>query len=191
LKYLFRYLKGTRTKNIIYKFNPNSAITISENITNIIGYSDFDWIGDSFINYFTTGYIFISAGDSIIWKSKKQSVVTLSFCEAEYIAASYTARVIIWLRNLINEIKFIISTIPPPIPIVVNNQGAIAIIKMGAPSRRTRHINIRYHHFREYIEQDIINPYYIPTSEMLADNFIKALGRLKFTTFVTSIDMQS
>jgi hypothetical protein len=94
-----------------------------------------------------------------------------------------------WLRNLINEVEFIISIMPPPILMAVDNQRVIAIIKMGAPSRRTKYINIRYHHFREYTEQDIIDPYYIPTSEILADDFTKALGRLKFTTFATSIGM--
>jgi hypothetical protein len=94
-----------------------------------------------------------------------------------------------WLRNLINEVEFIISIMSPPILMAVDNQRVIAIIKMGAPSRRTRHINIRYHHFREYIEQDIINPYYIPTSEILANKFTKALDRLKFATFTISIGM--
>jgi hypothetical protein len=133
----------------------------------------------------------MSAKSPIIWGSKKQSIVALSSCEAEYIAASYTARVATWLRNLINEIRFIISTIFPSIPMAVDNQEIIAIIKMGAPNRRTRYINIRYYYFREYIEQDIINSYYVSTSEMLADEFIKALDRLKFTTFATSIGMQN
>jgi hypothetical protein len=60
---------------------------------------------------------------------------------------------------------------------------------MGAPSRRTKYINIRYHYFREYIEQGIIDFYYISTSEMLINGFIKALGRLKFAIFITSISM--
>jgi hypothetical protein len=85
--------------------------------------------------------------------------------------------VIIWLRNLINEIEFTISVMPSLIPMAVDNQGAIAIIKMDVSNRRTKHINIRYYHFRECIKQDIIDSYYIPTSEILADGFIKALGR--------------
>jgi hypothetical protein len=97
--------------------------------------------------------------------------------------------VAIWLRNLINEIKFIISAIPPSILMAVDNQGIISIIKMGASNRRTKYINIRYYYFREYIKQDIIDLYYIPTSEILANNFIKALSRLKFATFATSIGM--
>jgi hypothetical protein len=89
-----------------------------------------------------------------------------------------------------DEIEFTISIISPLIPIAVDNQGTIAITKMNASSRRTRHINIRYHHFREYIKQNIVDPYYVSTSEILADGFIKALDRLKFTTFITSIGMQ-
>jgi hypothetical protein len=89
-----------------------------------------------------------------------------------------------------DKVEFIISAISPPIPMTVDNQGAIAIIKMDALNRRTKYINIRYYHFREYIEQNIINPYYVPTSEILANGFTKALDRLKFTTFATSIDIQ-
>jgi hypothetical protein len=72
----------------------------------------------------------------------------------------------------------------------VDNQEIIAIIKIGTFNRRTKYINIRYYYFREYIKQNIIDSYYIPISEILADEFIKALGRLKFTTFATSIGMQ-
>ena len=89
-----------------------------------------------------------------------------------------------------DEIEFIILIISPPIPIVIDNQETIAIIKINVSNRRTKYINIRYYHFREYTEQDIIDSYYVPTSEMLADGFIKALGRLKFTIFTTSIGMQ-
>jgi hypothetical protein len=189
LKYLFRYFKRTRTKDIIYKFNLNPAIIINEDTINIIGYSDFDWVNDSFINYFTTEYIFMSAENSLIWKSKKQFIVVLSSCEVKYIAALYIIRVTIWLRNLINEIEFIILIISPSILIAIDNQKIIAIIKIDALNRRTKYINIRYYHFREYTKQDIIDPYYIPTSKILTNGFIKTLGRLKFATFTTSIGM--
>jgi hypothetical protein len=72
---------------------------------------------------------------------------------------------------------------------IINNQRAIAIIKINAPNRRIKYINIRYYHFREYIEQDIINSYYIPTNEILANSFTKALDRLKFAIFAISIGM--
>jgi hypothetical protein len=94
-----------------------------------------------------------------------------------------------WLRNLTNKIGLTTSAISPPIPKTVDNQGVIAIIKIGALNRRTKYINIRYYQFREYSEQGIINLYYVLTSEMLANNFTKPLNRLKFITFAISIGM--
>jgi hypothetical protein len=78
---------------------------------------------------------------------------------------------------------------PPLISIAVDNQKIIAIIKIDILNRCTKYINIRYYYFREYIEQGIVNPYYIPTSEMLIDDFTKSLNRLKFAMFATSISM--
>jgi hypothetical protein len=72
----------------------------------------------------------------------------------------------------------------------MDNQGAIALVILGSQNRRTRHINVRYHYIRECIESGIIAPHYTPTSKMLADGFTKALDRLKFATFVSSIGMR-
>jgi hypothetical protein len=116
-------------------------------------------------------------------------VVILFICKAEYIAASYISCVAIWLRNLFNEIRFTFLFISPSIPLAIDNQGTIALVKMNSLNRRTRHINIRYHHFRECAETGIVNPHYIPVNEMLADNLTKALNRLKFNTFAAFIGM--
>jgi hypothetical protein len=72
----------------------------------------------------------------------------------------------------------------------INNQGAIALAILGSQNRRTRHINVRYHFIRDFIESGIITPHYTPTSDMLADGFTKALDRLKFVTFVSSIGIR-
>jgi hypothetical protein len=77
----------------MYKFNLNLAIIISEDIVNIISYSDSDWTGDSFINHSITGYIFMNAENPIICESKKQPIVALFICETEYITTSDIARV--------------------------------------------------------------------------------------------------
>jgi hypothetical protein len=73
---------------------------------------------------------------------------------------------------------------------VIDNQGAIALATLGSQNRRTRHINVRYHFIRDSIKSGTITPYYTPTSDMLADGFIKALDRLKFATFVSSIGIR-
>jgi hypothetical protein len=72
----------------------------------------------------------------------------------------------------------------------IDNQGAIALAILGSQNRRTRHINVRYHFIRDFIESGTITPHYTPTSDMLADGFTKALDRLKFATFVSFIGIR-
>jgi hypothetical protein len=198
---LIRYLKGTRTKGIVYSAQPNPVTTDDDAGCHIKGYTDSDWAGDTSTCKSTSGYLFLGSGRPIAWGSNKQPIVALSTCEAEYVAASDVAREAIWLRYLLAEIDppgAPATSLPqshepnylPPIPMAMDNQGAIALATLGSQNRRTRHINVRYHYIRECIESGTIAPHYTPTSEMLADGFTKALDRLKFATFVSSIGMR-
>jgi hypothetical protein len=72
----------------------------------------------------------------------------------------------------------------------MDNQGAITLAILESQNRRTRHINVRYYYIRDCIESGTIAPHYTPISNMLADGFTKTLDRLKFATFVSSIDMR-
>jgi len=79
VKHVLRYLKGTLEYELCYR-------KCKDNLT-LQGYSDADW-ADSSDRRSTSGYCFSlnSIGPPISWKSKKQSTVALSSCEAEYIA---------------------------------------------------------------------------------------------------------
>jgi hypothetical protein len=72
----------------------------------------------------------------------------------------------------------------------MDNQEAIALAILGSQNRRTRYINVRYHYIRDSVKSGTIAPHYTPISDMLADGFTKALDRLKFATFVSSIGMR-
>jgi hypothetical protein len=49
--------------------------------------------------------VFYYGGAPISWCSKKEPVVALSSCEAEYIVASLSTCQAIWLKSLIEEIS--------------------------------------------------------------------------------------
>ncbi|CAL0313725.1 unnamed protein product [Lupinus luteus] len=98
-KRIMRYLKGTMNHGIMF---PNQT-EVSEPC--FVGYSDSDWCGDKEDRESTSGYVFSMFGAPISWSSKKQDVVALSTCEAEYIAACNAAHQGLWLTSLIAELK--------------------------------------------------------------------------------------
>jgi hypothetical protein len=63
LKRILRYLKGT--KELGTKYEGTSLV--------LTGWTDSDWAGDPDDSRFTTGYVFLLAGGTISWASKKQS----------------------------------------------------------------------------------------------------------------------
>src|SRR5436190_17644065 len=61
-------------------------------------YSNSDWAGDLYDWKSTTGSCIMIAGGPVLWKLIKQTGVSLSSTEAEYIAASETAKNVIIIR---------------------------------------------------------------------------------------------
>lgn len=95
-KRILRYIKGTTDFSLHY---------YSSNNYEIIGYSDSDWSGNLDDRKSTDGFMFFMGDTAFTWMSKKQPIITLSTCEAEYVAATSCVCHEIWLRNLLKELK--------------------------------------------------------------------------------------
>jgi len=169
VKRIFRYLKGTDNFGIVYSNQPNA----------LIGYSDSDHAGDVDTRRSTTGYAFILSGGCITWASKRQSTVSLSTTEAEFIAACEATKEAVWLRKLLNDIEH-----PCVLPTVlkVDNQRAIKLSKNPEFHRRSKHIDVRYQFICEKVKDCEIDTQYVATDNQCADIFTKALCRDKFET---------
>ena len=63
------------------------------------GYVDASFDTDPDDSKSQTGYVFLLNGGAISWSSSKQSVVVVSTCEAEYIAASEAANEGVHIRS--------------------------------------------------------------------------------------------
>jgi KUP system potassium uptake protein len=83
LKRILRYLVGTKTLGITYSNSQDAT----ENRNLFHGYADAAYANTN-NHKSTTGYVFISAGGAITWKSKKQTIIALSSTESEFIALS-------------------------------------------------------------------------------------------------------
>src|ERR1700760_4985231 len=162
-KHMLRYLKGTR--NLCLTYGGDEPLT---------GYSDSSWGDNLDDRHSTAGYIWTLAGGAVCWRSKKQPTVAGSSVEAEYQAASDSARQAKWLRIFHQELHL---DIDEPLVIKCDNQGSLALIKNPENHERTKHIDIKYHFAREAQEQGHVKTVWVPSAEQLADIFTKALPR--------------
>nr|GEV05465.1 zinc finger, CCHC-type [Tanacetum cinerariifolium] len=68
------------------------------------GYSDASWINHVEDSSSTSGWAFLLGGGTISWASKKQTCITGSTMESEFVAFAAAGKEAEWLRNLIHEI---------------------------------------------------------------------------------------
>ena len=132
-----------------------------------------------------TGYVIKYGNCPIIWASKLQTEIALSTTESEYIAFSQSLRDAIPLMEFLKEIGHVIpNSEQTPIlhcSVYEDNQGCIDLVKTPKIRPRTKHIAIKYHHFRKHVLNKTISVQYVDTTNQIADIFTKALPDPQFT----------
>ena len=63
-----------------------------------------------------------------------------------------------------------------------DNEGAIEIARVPKMRPRTKHLNIKYHHFREEVKKGAVSICHIGTEEQMADILTKPLEQTTFET---------
>ncbi len=107
-----------------------------------------------------------------MWKARQTPLVAIRVAEAEYMALSDCTKEALYAINLLSEF-FEMKT---PVSINIDNKGAGYIAENYINNKRTKHIDIRYHFVRQYIELKTIELFYVSTHENVADIFTKPLG---------------
>jgi hypothetical protein len=135
-----------------------------------------------------TGFVILYHGCPIHWGSKLQTEIALSMTEAEYIALSTSSRELIPIRRLLRELtlysplQFLVSHPPGQLPastIYEDNASCIAIAtKDNHHKPRTKHISLKYHHFKDYLKSGALRIVKVPSAENLADIFTKPLTQV-------------
>ncbi|KAK3002263.1 hypothetical protein RJ639_020394 [Escallonia herrerae] len=138
----------------------------------LMGYCDSDYAGDTGNRKSTTGFVFFLETNAISWWSKKQPIVTLSTCEAEYVAAMAGAYHAILLRTLLKELYFEQTEATK---IMLDNKSAISLAKNPVFHDRSKHIETKYHFIRQCIENMQVEVGYVKSVDQLADIFTKPL----------------
>ncbi|KAJ7961115.1 Retrovirus-related Pol polyprotein from transposon TNT 1-94 [Quillaja saponaria] len=167
-KRILRYLRGTLDYGLFYS---------SSHIINLVGYCDSDFAGDLDDRKSTTSFVFFMGNNAISWVSKKQPIVTLSTCEAKYVAATSCTCHAIWLRRLLKELQ---EPQKEPTQIFVDNKFALALAKNPVFHDRSNHIDTKYNFIRECIAKKEVEVKFVKSLDQVADIFTKPL---KFEVF--------
>jgi len=165
-QYVLSYLVGTVGKCLVYDGADGDGLH---------GYTDSSLGDQTDDRHSTSGYVFLLANGAISWSSRKQKTVAQNTTEAEYMAMTDAANQAAWYQSFLAELGY---SVDDPIPLHGDNKGAIDLALNPVTGRRSKHIAIKHHVIREYVENKTITLIRTPTLDMVADGFTKSLSRV-------------
>ena len=183
VKRIVRYLKGTKEKGIIMNPDRDKGIQCFVDADFAGGYSN-ETKDDPVSVFSRTGYVLFYFNCPVLWVSRMQTEISLSTVEAEYVALSQAMRDVIPFLDQMRELDSVFKDQSPKPTIhcslFEDNNGALELAKEPRYRPRTKHIAIKYHHFREHVKNGSISINPIDTRDQIADQFTKALPTSTF-----------
>ncbi|KAD1105208.1 hypothetical protein E3N88_43299 [Mikania micrantha] len=142
VKRIFRYLVGKPRLGLWYPKNSEFRL---------FAYSDSDFGGCNMDRKSTTGGCQYLGDHLVSWQCKKQTTVSTSTAEAEYVAASSCCSQVIWMQQQLLDygLNFLDS------PIYCDNEAALQIVKNPVQHSKTKNIDIRIHFIRDCFERKL------------------------------------
>lgn len=111
-------------------------------------WTESSWYGDDEDRKSTVGYVFMLGIAPVSWNSRKESVIALSSCEAEYITSSLYVCQTTLMVNLIYEIEGKDHWV---IIMIIENMYVINLFKNPIAYGMNKHIKMRFHYLREEV----------------------------------------
>lgn len=165
LKRILRYLKRTI----------DFGLHMSVKGERMVAFADADWGGDATDRKSTSGHLIQVGGCTVLQRTRKQNIVTMSTAEAKFMSPSDLCKDVVWLRTLLEELR---SRQPSSTVLFGDNQTAMCWAQQGI--RNAKHFAVRRHYLLDMVRDGIVKLQYCPSSEMVADVFTKPLLRVVF-----------
>src|SRR3954463_9010233 len=176
VKRILRYLKGTTNIGLVYRRSKEY---------NLVGYCDADYAGDRIERKSTSGSCQFLGSHLISWYSKKQATIALSTTEVEYVVAVGCSTQMLWMKSQLEDYQIYESNIP----IFCDNTSAICLSKNPILHSKAKHIEIKHHFIRDYVQKGVISLNFVDTDHQWADIFIKPLAEDRFKFILKNISL--
>ncbi|KAI3695473.1 hypothetical protein L1987_78470 [Smallanthus sonchifolius] len=176
VKRILRYLKYKPKLGLWYP---------KTDLFDLVAYSDLDYGGCNLDRKSTSGGCQFLGNRLVSWQCKKQSTVSQSTTEAEYIAVALCCSQVRWIHHqmLDYEITF------HETPILCDNTAVPHITKNPVQHSKTKHIEIKPHFIRDCVEKKHIQIVEVKTNKQTADIFTKAFDSTRFAQLVEMLGM--
>jgi hypothetical protein len=139
----------------------------------LVAYSNAAYAVDIKTRNLVTGLSMNYAGRCIVYKSKMQATVATSSTEAEFIAAVSAAKIIKYLRYVLQELDLGETE---PTTLYIDNQATMHLINDKKPMPQSCHIDIQHFAIQEWHIAGVIKVMHIPGVINPSDATTKALA---------------
>ena len=184
IKRILRYLRGTIDLGLYFQKKQD---------LNIIGYTDAGYLSDPHNALSQTGYVFLSGGTAISWKSAKQTMVATSTNHSEIIALYEAAKECTWLRRIHQHVQNACGIMIAPTPTIIyeDNSACIAQVQSGyIKSNITKHISPKFFYTHNLQKNGEIKVTRVKSCDNLADVFTKVVAPPIFEKCVRGLGMR-
>ncbi|GJV90260.1 hypothetical protein Tco_1538073 [Tanacetum coccineum] len=130
----------------------------------LTAYADVDHVGCQDTRRSTSASVQFLGDNLVSWSSKKQKSIAISSTDAKYIALSGCCAHILWMRSQLTDYGFEFNKIP----LYCDNKSAIAL----------------------YLENRVVELYFVKTEYQLAAIFLKALARERLEFLINKLGMK-
>jgi hypothetical protein len=129
--------------------------------------------------------LFSSLAYRILWESKPQIEIALSMTENNCASLPQAASKVKPIMGLVQEMKDLGYQVGESTPTVQctlfeDNSGALTLAKAPAMRPRTKHINVKYHHFRNEVADKSLSIKAVSSANQLADMLTKQSDEATF-----------
>lgn len=167
MKELLRIIKFVLdTRQLGLKFCPSKK----DGAWQLKALCDSDFAGDKETRISVGGYVVYFLGVPVAWRSKGMKSVCLSSTEAEYVSISEVVKEISFILQVLESMEVEVAL---PVVVQVDNIGAIWLANNKTTSDRTKHVDVRAHFTREFIEDGKIKIVFVRSKDNDADLFTK------------------
>ena len=122
-------------------------------------------------------------GGAISWRSAKQTLVTTSIIEDEFVSFFEATSHDVWLKISISGHR-IVDSISKPLRLCCENSVVVFMARNDKSESGSKHIDIKYLAIRERMKDKKVVIEHVITEVMLADPLTKGMSPQKFKDHV-------